>query len=96
MHVQIWQQKFMHFSHKAVLNTHNLRGCANIWVLPSNRVWQSCQYQVSKTATYAFRSRERSRKNRDPCLQVSRPRPRPVTDELESARDSRPWSRDHM
>jgi len=29
-------------------------------------------------------------------FQVSRPRPRPVTDELESSRDSRPWSRDHM
>jgi len=39
---------------------------------------------VSKTATYAFRSRERSRKNRDPCLQVSRPRPRPLPSGFET------------
>ena len=46
---------------------------------------------LGKTETHAFRSRDQ---DQDLCHQVSRPRP--VTDELESSRDSRPWSRDHM
>ena len=46
---------------------------------------------MSKTATYAFRSRERSRKNRDPCLQVSRPRPRPLLSGLETETETCCW-----